>query len=292
MEFHLPIIDSTVFNGFGHWDRCRDCCPSLNLRGRHGLGLDVNVNANKINVNTLPLIPEAAQLGFGAMHLDDWLSPDELVGAIAILSLEDDDDDEKLMQFMKEKDSEIEFLEGNDVLEVNLNVSDYKTEELKVNICDGFVSIEGPHEEDVDMETEAGSETKSKEDKGDEVKQHILTHLKRTLTLPKNLLDNQLECKLTEDGSLLLHAPVKEISPSPEQIMNARVPIQYQVLKNKVEDRLAVAPPVLGEDQVDNPKKKKNKRHDHDQGKDPHLQADHHPHSRLSEWFLTLLSVF
>lgn len=153
------------------------------------------------------------------MHLDDWISPNELIGSIL-------EDDKKIMELLHRGNGILESPPSptppaalhKDVFEIKLNVSDYAPKELKVKMCNGLVSIEGRHEED----------TKPEHDRrGVELQGygHISTHFKRTFTLPKNVFDEQLRVNLTEDGHLVLHAPVKTFGAAPIQHSHARLPI-------------------------------------------------------------------
>jgi len=242
-EIHLPIGDNlrgTGFSGFGHWDRRRDrdVCPRngpMAIWGRHRTSSSSSYNSRTTRSNTTPTdnntapvplapllpqsIPESVRRGFGDMHLDDWISPNELIGSIL-------EDDKKIMELLHQGNGIPEPPPSptppatlrKDVFEIKLNVSDYEPKELKVKMCNGLVSIEGRHEED----------TKPEHDwRGVELQGygHISTHFKRTFTLPKNVFDEQLRVNLTEDGHLVLHAPVKTFGAAPIHHSHARLPI-------------------------------------------------------------------
>lgn len=74
---------------------------------------------------------------------------------------------------------------------MKLDVNDYKPEELNVKILNGFVTIEGKHEE------------KESENDGFSFKQFT-----RKFRLPENVIEENIECKL-DGGHLLVTAPLK-----------------------------------------------------------------------------------
>ena len=71
----LPITFSNSLGGFGPWERCRGRLHPLDLWGRCGVDLHP---VNPVR----SLIPRSVQLGFGDMHLDDWISPGEMIGVL------------------------------------------------------------------------------------------------------------------------------------------------------------------------------------------------------------------
>jgi len=187
----LPISISHAggIHGFGPWERCTGRLHPLDLWGRYGTDHLHPINPLR------SIIPRPVQLGFGDMHLDDWIAPSELVGAV-----------------LQDMDKRIAagaggvIVEDNgdkNIFQVKLNVKDYKPEELNVKITNGLVTIEGKHEETTKAENGGGEE-------------HVYRHFKRSFTVPKNVIEDKLECKITDDGQLVMLAPVRAIELPPE----------------------------------------------------------------------------
>ena len=99
------------------------------------------------------------------------------------------------------------------VLQVQLNVNGYKPEELSVKVLDGRLLVEGRHEE---SEKDGNSEG------------FALRQFRKAFTLPANIIEDRLECKLSPNGkSLDVTAPLKCVEPAPEQAVRT-IPISIE----------------------------------------------------------------
>uniref|UniRef100_A0A1B6EBJ4 SHSP domain-containing protein n=1 Tax=Clastoptera arizonana TaxID=38151 RepID=A0A1B6EBJ4_9HEMI len=104
---------------------------------------------------------------------------------------------------------------------VNLDVQQFKPEELKVKVVDDFVVVEGKHEERSDAHG------------------YIARQFTRRYKLPKDINTKALESKLSSDGVLQLHAPklalpnAKEISIP---IIHTNQPAIKQQTKEPIEE--------------------------------------------------------
>lgn len=88
------------------------------------------------------------------------------------------------------------------LFEVELDVTGYKPQGLNVKISAGSVVVEGKHEE---MQMHAATQ-------GNSIKQFTTT-----VQLPSNVIREQLECKLTSNGTKLhITAPLKPVEPPKE----------------------------------------------------------------------------
>jgi len=169
------------------------------------------------------MMPRAVRL-VDEMNMDDWITPADLISAALLLGANAAAGVEEQNQATEAptspaKESQVAGADKN-VFEVKLNVSDYKPEELIVKILNGVVTIEGKHEE-----TKAH---KGEEGKEDGPKEFVSTHFKRSFIIPKNVIEEKLECKLTEDGRLVVSAPLKAIEPAPEQPAIRSIPISVE----------------------------------------------------------------
>ncbi|CAH1104473.1 unnamed protein product [Psylliodes chrysocephalus] len=92
-----------------------------------------------------------------------------------------------------EQDSGSTVTYGKDQFQANLDVQQFKPEEITVKLTgENTVTIEGKHEE---KEDEHG---------------HVYRHFIRRYTLPKHYDTNQIESKLSSDGVLSITAPRTE----------------------------------------------------------------------------------
>jgi len=194
LETHIAITHSHGFDGFGHWDRLCERHPALDFWGRDER-VDHRWSSWQLTRSGHPVkIPYIIQRGFGNMHLDDWIAPDELVQHIK----SEHDKKRMLLQMICEQGKAVTKAKG--VFEVKLNVQDFHPHELRVRTCYGLVTVTGTHE---------GPETWE-----NEVESHdcglggAARSFRRTFTLPKNMLEDQLQCKLTDDGHLIFCGPV------------------------------------------------------------------------------------
>ncbi|CAH1390507.1 unnamed protein product [Nezara viridula] len=81
-------------------------------------------------------------------------------------------------------------------LQVNLDVQQFKPEELKVSVIDGYIVVDGKHEERSD---EHG---------------FVSRQFTRRYKIPDNVDEAALESKLSSDGVLTLKAPSKALPDS------------------------------------------------------------------------------
>jgi HSP20 family molecular chaperone IbpA len=226
METQIPIHEPLQgFHGFGHWNRHREAFPLLDWWGRHGIQQSGSRtrHGHSGGVVMRSTVPEILQHGWGDMHLDDWISPNELIGSIM--------EDEKIMKDVGFEDKAPAVVaKPKQGFEVKLNVTDYKPTEVHVKICNGLVTIQGKHEEDTKLEHDR---------EGHEVggRGHISKNFKRTFTLPRNVLDDQMKCHLTEDGHLVICAPVSPTRQAPAQKAHGKIAIMQDgpVCKEKME---------------------------------------------------------
>jgi len=97
--------------------------------------------------------------------------------------------------------------------QVKLNVSDYKPEELNVRLSeDRVLSIEGvhhdEHHEDGDDVDDALAE-RCRHGHGHGHLDSLYAHFRRSVTVPRTVIERQIECYLTSDGQqLVVTAPV------------------------------------------------------------------------------------
>merc|ERR1712024_9804 len=97
------------------------------------------------------------------------------------------------MELFKTKDSEvIRVKEDERKLEVSLDTSQYRPDELKVSVSDGVLLVEGKHEE----KAEDGSKMVSR-------------MFSRKYSLPPNAQADQVASNLSSDGVLVVTAPKK-----------------------------------------------------------------------------------
>ena len=95
------------------------------------------------------------------------------------------------LELFKTKDSEvIRVKEDDSKLEVSLDTSQYRPDELKVSVSDGVLLVEGKHEE----KAEDGSKMVSRS-------------FSRKYTLPKDAKPEDVVSNLSSDGVLVITAP-------------------------------------------------------------------------------------
>lgn len=96
-----------------------------------------------------------------------------------------------------------------------------------MKISDGLVIIEGKHEE-----------TKNHED-NNAGQEFISRQFKRSIKLPENIIQEQIECKLESNGVLAISAPLKAIEPPKEPVVK-NIPINVlPVESGKSEEAVA-----------------------------------------------------
>ena len=89
--------------------------------------------------------------------------------------------------------------DDKDAIKINLDVKQFKPEELSVKVADGFVVVEGKHEERQD---EHG---------------FISRQFSRRYLLPDNVDPNSVVSSLSSDGVLMVSAPKKAIAAPESQ---------------------------------------------------------------------------
>merc|ERR1712018_657454 len=99
--------------------------------------------------------------------------------------------DDNLSSMMEMKDSNLLSMKNDDTkMEISLNTSGYKPSELKVNVTDGQLVIEGKHEE----KTESGHTMVSR-------------HFRRQYGLSPNVKMTEVVSNLSQDGVLVVTVP-------------------------------------------------------------------------------------
>lgn len=100
-------------------------------------------------------------------------------------------------------------------LELNLNVSGYKPEELKVDVNDGYLTVSGKHEE-----------------KSEDGNKFVSRSFSRTHSLPKNVNTGGIKSSLIDGKMLCVEAPLQAI----EQSKDNEVPINVNREKDNNKD--------------------------------------------------------
>merc|ERR1711872_535278 len=99
--------------------------------------------------------------------------------------------DDNLSSMMEMKDSNLLSMKNDDTkMEISLNTSGYKPSELKVNVADGEISIEGKHEE-----------------KSEEGHTMVSRQFSRRYTLPVGAMLAEVESNLSQDGVVVITVP-------------------------------------------------------------------------------------
>merc|ERR1712079_502264 len=102
----------------------------------------------------------------------------------------DNDTDFKLPSLNLKDEHELKVVSDNNKLEISLDTSGYKPDELKVTAGQGVICIEAKHEE----KTEAGDVMVSR-------------HMSRVYPLPSNTQPEQVHSNLSKDGVLVISVP-------------------------------------------------------------------------------------
>merc|ERR1711872_1105563 len=103
--------------------------------------------------------------------------------------------DDNLSSMMEMKDSNLLSMKNDDTkMEISLNTSGYKPSELKVNVADGEISIEGKHEE-----------------KSEEGHTMVSRQFSRRYTLPAGAKLAEVESNLSQDGVMVITVPKDEM---------------------------------------------------------------------------------
>merc|ERR1712151_22384 len=99
--------------------------------------------------------------------------------------------DDNLSSMMEMKDSNLLSMKNDDTkMEISLNTSGYKPSELKVNVADGEISIEGKHE-----------------GKSEEGHTMVSRQFSRRYTLPVGAKLAEVESNLSQDGVMVITVP-------------------------------------------------------------------------------------
>jgi len=159
------------------------------------------------------MIPGQVRLSLDDMDMDNWISPAEVFGALFARPGQP----RTPASTPAETSEQATAVANKNAFEVKLNVVDYKPETLNVTVSNGVITVEGKHEETKTEKDEQGNEVISEE--------FVSRRFKRMYTLPTNAIEEQLECKFTADGHLLLSAPLKAIEAAPEQPAVRSIPI-------------------------------------------------------------------
>lgn len=91
-------------------------------------------------------------------------------------------------------------------LEMNLNVSGYKPEELAIDVNDGYMTVSGKHEE-----------------KSDDGRKFVSRSFSRTHSLPKNVNMDGIKSSLIDGKLLRVEAPLKAIEQPKERVVPINV---------------------------------------------------------------------
>merc|ERR1712020_664657 len=99
-----------------------------------------------------------------------------------------------------------DFFKQLDKFEVSLDTSQYRPDELRVNVGEGIISVEGKHEE-----------------KSEDGQTMVLRQFSRKYSLPESTRPESVVSNLSQDGVLVVSAPKKT---SIENNKNRNVPIE------------------------------------------------------------------
>merc|ERR1712054_467334 len=100
----------------------------------------------------------------------------------------------KQLDMFDTKDREvIRVKDDNDKFEVSLDTSQYRPDELRVNVGEGVISVEGKHEE-----------------KSDDGRRMVLRQFSRKYSLPTTAKPDNVVSNLSQDGVLVITAPKME----------------------------------------------------------------------------------
>ncbi|XP_026317078.1 protein lethal(2)essential for life-like [Hyposmocoma kahamanoa] len=141
------------------------------------------------------------------------LTPDDLLGASACPVLSRDYF--RPWRQLASQDIGSSIKADKDKFQINLDVQHFAPEEISVKTVDGYIVVEGKHEEKQD---EHG---------------YISRHFVRRYALPKGCNAESVESKLSSDGVLTVTAPRKELAVEGER----PVPIQQTgPVKKEIKD--------------------------------------------------------
>merc|ERR1712184_142168 len=113
----------------------------------------------------------------------------------------------KQLEMFDSKDKEvIRVKDDKEKFEVSLDTSQYRPDELRVNVGEGIISVEGKHEE-----------------KSEDGRTMVLRQFSRKYSLPESTKPESVVSNLSQDGVLVVSPPK---SPSIENNKNRNVPIE------------------------------------------------------------------
>jgi len=136
----------------------------------------VSENADKQNKTTL--VPSDNSSGLRSLLMPrNWMMPKLF--------------DDNMSSLVEMKDSNLLSMKNDDTkMEISLNTSGYKPSELKVNVSDGEISIEGKHEE-----------------KSEEGHTMVSRQFSRKYTLPAEAKLTEVVSNLSQDGVMVITVP-------------------------------------------------------------------------------------
>merc|ERR1712180_260463 len=119
--------------------------------------------------------------------------------------------------FPKHKDGHLLGLkEDSSKLEISLNTSGYKPKELKVNVSDDEVKVEGKHEE-----------------RSEEGELMVGRSFCKSYTLPHGAVKEKVESNLSDDGVMVITVPKKKRIEEVNGVNNIKVEQSYQSIGEK-----------------------------------------------------------
>jgi HSP20 family molecular chaperone IbpA len=129
-----------------------------------------------------------------------WLFPRRLMRLPSLFS------EEETKDLMMKDDQTIKVRDDEKAFEVSLDTHNYRPDEIKVNVVDKVLSVEGKHEE-----------------KSEDGCKFVSRQFIRKYTLPKECRPEQVASNLSADGVLLVTAPKLAL-----QDADRKVPIQME----------------------------------------------------------------
>merc|ERR1711915_1120826 len=136
--------------------------------------------------------------------------------------------DENFNSLLDKKDSSLISMKNDDKkMEISLNTTGYKPSELKVNVADGELTIEGKHEE----KSEAGHTMVSKQ-------------FSRRYTLPAEAKLTEVESNLSQDGVMVITGPkekkIQEIKENETKQVEKKSSFSNEQTSKKVDQQVNI----------------------------------------------------
>merc|ERR1719225_1950100 len=137
-----------------------------------------SVSENAAKQNNITVVPSDNSSGLRSLLMPrNWMMPKLF--------------DDNLSSLVEMKDSNLLSMKNDDTkMEISLNTSGYKPSELKVNVSDGEISIEGKHEE-----------------KSEEGHTMVSRQFSRKYTLPAEAKLTEVVSNLSQDGVMVITVP-------------------------------------------------------------------------------------